>query len=285
MSDFLSYIFLYEFSLGDKVWRYTSNSVDVIDENGLLWEASSISDDGIKQTGEAVTDAVTITCDVDLVPARLFMYAPPTRVMEVSISRADFGAKPETVGFTGSDTAPPPATVSVSNTRAIYIGDVSQCSFPDPGKAVLTCQTLSVSMQREGLRMPWQRQCPHAVYDTSTCRLDKSAWGIPTNVVSISGNVVYVDTAGPNPNGYLNGGYLEFEHPVKGAESLAIESQDATALTIFGSAVELWEGVGVTLYPGCNQTPQRCQFFGNYLNYGGVPSLPGKSPYDGDPVF
>lgn len=285
MSDFLSYIFLYEFSLGSKVWRYTSNSIDVIDENGLLWEASSISDDGIKQTGEAVTDALTITCDADLVPARLFMYAPPSRVMEVSIHRANFGAKGETTGFTGVDNTGPAKTITVSNTRAIYIGDASQCSFPEPGKAVITCQTLSVSMQREGLRLPWQRQCPYAVYDPSSCRLSKAAWSITAQVLTVTGDTVLVDTAGPNPDGYLNGGYLEFEHPIKGTETLAIEVQSGTTLIIFGSAAELWEGMTITLYPGCNQTPQRCQFFGNYLNYGGYESLPGKSPFDGDPVF
>lgn len=285
MSDFLSYTFLYEFSLGDKVWRYTPNSVDVLDESNVRWEGSAISDDGIKQTGEAVSDALTITCDVDLVPARLFMYAPPSRVIDIAIYRAEFPAKLETTGFTGTESAAPVATMNVVNKRAIYVGEVSQCSFPEPGRAVMTCQTLSASMQREGLRLPWQRQCPYAVYDASTCRVEKSAWGIPTSVVSISGNVVYVATAGFNPNGYLNGGYLEFEHPVKGIETLAIESQNATALAIFGSAAELWEGMNVTLYPGCNQTPQRCQFFNNYLNYGGVPSLPGKSPFDGDPVF
>lgn len=285
MSDFLSYTFLYEFSLGDKVWRYTPNSVDVLDESNVRWEASTISDDGIKQTGEAVSDTLTITCDVDLVPARLFMYAPPSRVMEIAIYRADLPAKIETVGFTGTDTTPPADTMTVANKRAIYVGEVSQCSFPEPGRAVITCQTLSASMQREGLRLPWQRQCPYAVYDASTCKLSKAAWGISTTVVTISGNNVFVDNAGANPEGYLNGGYLEFEHPVKGIETLAIEAQYINQLAIFGSAAELWEGMNVTLYPGCNQTPQRCQFFGNYLNYGGVESLPGKSPFDGDPVF
>jgi hypothetical protein len=285
MSDFLSYIFLYEFGLGDKVWRYTSNSVDVIDENGLLWEASSISDDGIKQTGEAVTDAMTITASVELVPARLFMYAPPSRVIDVSMYRAAFLPKAETTGFSGTDITAPASTAMVTNKRPVYVGEVSQCSFPEPGRAVITCQTLSASMQREGLRLPWQRQCPYAIYDQSSCRLNKAAWSITSKVLTVTGNTVLVDTAGPNPDGYLNGGYLEFEHPIKGAETLAIEVQSGTTLIIFGSAAELWEGMSVTLYPGCNQTPQRCQFFDNYLNYGGYPALPGKSPFDGDPVF
>lgn len=285
MSDFLSYTFLYQFTLGNKVWRYTSNAINVLDLDGKVWEASSISDDGVKQSGETVSDALTITCDIDTVPARLFMYAPPSKVMEVTIYRADFDDKPTVDGFSGEDTTPPPSTMGVGAKRAIYIGDVSQCSFPEPGKAVLTCQTMSASMQREGLRLPWQRQCPYALYDHSTCKVSKATWAIDATLVSISGSTVVVSTIGGNPNGHLNGGYLEFEHPIKGTETLAVETQVGTTITIFGSTLELWEGMSVKLYPGCNQTPARCQFFGNYLNYGGVPSLPGKSPFDGDPVF
>lgn len=285
MSDFISYTFLYEFTLADKVWRYTANSIDVLDLDGHTWEASAIADDGIKQTGETVSDALTLTSDIDIVPARLFMFAPPSKVMEVTIYRAPFNDKPITDGFTGTDTSPPPNTVQVGVKRAMYIGDVSQCSFPEPGKAVFTCQTMSASMRREGLRLPWQRQCPYAIYDTSTCKLNKYTWEIVATVVSISGNSIVVDTVGGNPSGHINGGHIEYTHPVKGSETLAVESQTGTTILIFGSAAELWEGMAVKLYPGCNQTPARCQFFGNYLNYGGVPSLPGKSPFDGDPVF
>jgi hypothetical protein len=42
----------------------------------------------------------------------------------------------------------------------------------------------------------------------------------------------------------------------------------------------------VAAYPGCPRTIAVCDArFANHLRYGGVPHLPGKSPFDGDPVF
>lgn len=285
MSDFINYVFLYEFTLNGRTWRYTSNAENVIDVDNNVWEACPISDDGIKQSGEATADALTITASVDTVPARLFVYAAPSRVMEVSKYRAEFAEKERVLDLTGVVSTPESRVLPVVNKRAMYVGEVTQCSFPTPGSAVMTCETISASMRREGLRLPWQKQCPYAVYDPSTCRLDKTLWDFPASVISIDGASVTLSTAGTNPDGFLAGGFIEYEHPVKGTETLQIEAQAGAVIVIFGSTVELWAGMSVTAYPGCNQTPDRCKYFDNYPNYGGIESLPGKSPFNGDPVF
>jgi hypothetical protein len=55
---------------------------------------------------------------------------------------------------------------------------------------------------------------------------------------------------------------------------------------MFGLADGLYYGLAVNAYPGCNRTTTECvDKFDNLDNYGGVPDLPGKSPFDGDPVF
>lgn len=286
MSDPINYIFLYEFELNGRFWRYTSNAEAVIDPENKVWEACPISDDGVKQSGEASSDALTINTSVDTVPARLFMYSPPSRVMGIVKYRAEFPPKSNALGFTGVVNTADSRVLPVINKRITYVGDIGQCSFSGaPGTASFVCETMSASMRREGLRLPWQRQCPFAIYDAATCKLDKASRAVASNIVSISGATVEVSTVGTVPDGHFAGGSLEFNHPVKGIESVAIESSSTTSLLIFGNTTELWVGMSVMIYPGCNQTPDRCKAYGNYLNYGGFESLPGKSPFNGDPVF
>lgn len=285
--SYLKYTMLYEFSLGTNVWRYTSNHEDVIDEFGEVWEACAISDDGVSTSGEVTSDSLTITAPIDIAPARLFAYSPPSRIMDIRRLYAEFQDKPESTGITGTETGSGARLVPVMGRRVNYVGEISQCSFPEPGSVAFPAETISASMEREGLRLGWQRQCPHAVYDPSTCMANKAANSVTTTILSVSGAQVVVASVGPYGSGSFNAGLLEFVHPVKGAEVLTIESQAGTTLTMFDPPIDLWEGMSVTIARGCDQTPASCLSFDNFLNYGGIKDLPGKSPFDGvdSPMF
>jgi hypothetical protein len=40
------------------------------------------------------------------------------------------------------------------------------------------------------------------------------------------------------------------------------------------------------IYPGCPRTTEACLTkFNNLDNYGGIPSMPPTSPFDGNPIF
>ena len=285
--SYLKYTLLYEFSLGANVWRYTANHEDVIDEFGEVWEACAISDDGVSTSGEVASDSLTITAPIDIAPARLFAYSPPSRIMDVRKLYAEFADKPDAPGFTGVETGTGVRLIPVTGRRVTYVGEISQCSFPEPGTVGFPAETISASMQREGLRLGWQRQCPHAVYDPSTCMASKAGNSVTTTVVSVTGGEVVVASVGAYGAGAFNAGLLEFTHPVKGAEVLTIESHVGTTLTMFDPPTDLWEGMTVTIARGCNQTPASCQSFANFDNYGGIKDLPGKSPFDGvdSPMF
>ena len=64
-----------------------------------------------------------------------------------------------------------------------------------------------------------------------------------------------------------------------------IESQNGNNFQVLGSTDGLEVGTAVTLYPGCPRNTTACKLFNNLPNYGGFPHLPGKSPFDGSPVF
>ena len=233
-----------------------------------MWKAAAILDDGIRQSGETANDAVTLVAPSWIGPSQLFMSAAPARNVQVAIL-----AKHE----------------DHAEMVTVYVGEVAQINFPAPGLSRISCETLTASMRRQGLRLGWQRSCPYALYDPLTCKVDKAAWGKNFRVVSINGFTVVANliatTAVANQ---FDNGFLTWTHPTRGVEYIPIETQTGTSqvtLTLMSEPGELFPGATGTMYPGCNFTPASCQAFGNYDNYGGVPDMPGKSPFDGTPVF
>jgi hypothetical protein len=58
------------------------------------------------------------------------------------------------------------------------------------------------------------------------------------------------------------------------------------SLRTLGPVVGIAAGDPVVAYAGCKRTVRECiDKFDNYDNYGGFPHIPGRSPYDGNPVF
>lgn len=251
---------LYAFYLGSRVWRYNTGTGDVMTTDGYVWKPAPISDDGVKQTGEVVSDAVMLTAPVDIAPIQVFLTLPPSSVMGISVFEKHRGD---------------------SEVRTIYVGDVSQVNFPEPGKATMTCETLMASMEREGLRLTWQRGCTHAVYDPVTCKVDKTLYAVPVTITAINGSTITVSGLGAPPDGRYSGGYIEWTNPVKGPEFMTIEWHSGSNFLIFGMTEEPYVGMQATAYRGCNLTFETCQEFNNHPNYGGVKNLPGKSPFEG----
>jgi len=257
-------IFLYAFILGSATWRYTSSDEDV-DVNGYKWTALPISDDGVKLTGEAQTDVMQITAPARIAPVQMFISTPPSQPIMVNIFHYHEGDSEAVLG---------------------YMGEVIQVGQPEPGKATLTCDAIGASMQRDGLRLGWQRTCPYALYDALTCQADKTTHGIECTVFDVTGNNVTMQGIDDLADDVLAGGFMEWTHPVRGLEYRGIETQKGSVLGMFGLADDLYYGLKVTAYPGCDRRWGTCQTkFNNLPNYGGVPDMPGKSPFDGNPVF
>ena len=257
-------IAMYAFTLGAATWRYTSSDNDVV-MAGYKWTASAISDEGLSLTGEAATDTMNITCPSSIAPVQLMIGTPPSQSMMLSIYHYHEGGDEMVLS---------------------YIGELLQVDFPQPGVARFAVDTLSVSLQRDGLRLGYQRSCPYALYDAGTCNADKTAHKIVGEITESTINTITVSTMFETPNGLFDGGFIEWDHPQRGREYRGIETQVAGLLTLFGLADGLYYGLQVTAYHGCDRRASTCSSkFNNLDNYGGVPDMPGKSPFDGDPVF
>lgn len=261
----------YVFKLGSHVEWYYTNADHDLTIDGKLFVATTILSTNIQQTGEYVNDALNLDAPSWIAPAQLFMSSPPTTPISVRISYKHVQADELIVG---------------------YVGEIRQVDFTRPGRARINCESLMSSMSREGLRLAWQRACPYALYDQLTCKVDKALWKIDFLVLRIDGFVIDVLLATVKPNGHFDRGFLEWSHPIRGTEHISIDIHtELTGGESNGRFVlsmppgELFEGARGSAYPGCNFTPANCTTFNNFDNYGGVPDMPGKSPFDGDPVF
>lgn len=255
----------YRFTLGSAVWRYTTADGDQT-IGGATWQPRAISDDGIKQSGDATTDALNITVPVTVGPAALFANSAPQQPMTAEILESHVG---------------------LTTLRVIYRGEVVQVNPNRPGVAIITCQTLSATMRRQGLRLGWSRTCDYALYDTLTCKVPKAAHAHTTTVTAVNGFVVTVASVGNSEAGVYKGGFAEWVHPIQGYNSVTIEGQSALDLSMFDDPALLTVGMPITIYPGCPRTEAGCRRFGNIPNYGGCLNMPGKSPFDGtdNPFF
>lgn len=257
-------VFLYSFHLGDTTWAFASGNEDKF-VGGVRYRSVQISDDGIKQSGNASSDVLNITAPSDIGPAQLYMATPPSSSVYVRIRH-----------FHDGDTEAP----------LVYQGAVIQADFPEPGVITLSALPMAATLGREGLRLGWQRTCPYAVYDQATCKVNKADFATEATIMAEVGGLVVADEFGTLPNGYLNGGFMEWDHPVRGKEMRSIEEHIGETVRMFGLSDGLYPGLKVVVYPGCNLTRSSCEgTFDNWVNHGGIPHMPGTSPFDGDPVF
>lgn len=254
---------LYEFQRGIFRWRYT-NADRRITWQTLDFDPVAISDDGIRETGEATADALTITVPHDLPVAKLFRGAPPADDISLLIRDMHYGD---------------------SEALVSYIGDVEGVRWPTPQQARITCQSLAASMRRAGLRLTYERACAHALYDRN-CRVNRDLFAIAATVQSMDGATISSGTFDAQPDGWFDGGYVEWSIGSGETDRRGIERHVGAALTLLGGTYGLSAGQNVIAYPGCLRTAAVCNAkFTNLVNYGGFPHLPGKSPFDGDPVF
>lgn len=254
---------LYEFQRGLIRFRYT-NADRAIEFETQTFDPVAISDDGIRQTGEPNADALLIVCPHDLAVAQLFRGAPPAAEIAVIIRDLHFGESEAAIAFLGS---------------------IDGVSFPTPGRAEISCQSLAASMRRPGLRLTWERGCPHSLYDHN-CRVNRDLFAVPATIQSMTGSTITSGAFDAFADDYFPGGYVEWSIGLGETDRRGVERQVDDTLTLLGGTDGLAVGMEVTGYPGCPRTIAICDSrFDNVPNYGGFPHLPGKSPFDGDPIF
>jgi uncharacterized phage protein (TIGR02218 family) len=256
---------LYEFRYGNTYWRYCTDDEDRT-VNGHVWTAQVISDEGVTQGGSDQND-LQITVQADNPVAAIFRNGQLSGKVWLSVRRWHIGDPDE-------------------ETPLLWSGTVVNAAVADnQAAAQMTCRSLGGSYDRQGLRLAWGRMCPHVLYSEFGCRVNKSLHAYPHTIETLSGTNFTVTTYLPPAEGSFTGGFAEFIREDGSFQRYGIEFQNGNDFRVFGSTSGLSLGSEVTLYPGCSRDTASCKRFDNLANFGGFPHLPGKSPFDGSPVF
>jgi len=253
----------YEFTRGPLKFYYTS--ADRPTTLGVLtFDPIPVFDSGVRFTGQASADPLTITISSSSPISQMFRGVPPSDEVSVVVRDTHYGEL---------------------DYQVVWVGSILNTRWPAIDSCELTCWSIASSMDKPGLRMTWQRGCPHSLYD-GNCKVDASVYKVPGTILDSSGLIVHVSTAGLLAPGWFSGGFLDWTLPSGVIERRGIREHSDTSLVILGGVYGLEVGTAVNLYPGCIRTTAICSGkFNNLDNYGGAPFLPGTSPFNGNPVF
>lgn len=164
---------------------------------------------------------------------------------------------------------------------AVWSGRVL-ASAREGNESVLSCEPLSSSMRRPGLRRNYQLGCPYVLYGDG-CRANKAA---ATRTVAVSS----ADQTGMTitlPDGWegsfnpakFNGGMVEWDTAEGTKEIRKILRRSGDTLSLSGYLRGLEAGDTVRVILGCNHQTSDClNLHDNIHNYGGFPSIPITNP-------
>lgn len=260
-------IALYELRWGTVFWRYTSAD-DVQTYGGNDFLPIAISDEGMTQGGSAENDfSVTAQSNIPIVD--LYGDSPPTRPVWLTVRRKH------------EDDPDNEAPV-------FWIGRIANVVREEnAAEATLRGVSLGKLLKSGGLRLTWNRNCPHCIYD-SGCKVDQALHKYTRTVVAVAGQVLTFDPATAPAEGTFTGGYVEWDRGMSGVTELrGIESAiSTTQVKVLGRLPGLEIGDSIDIYPGCDQTIATCNDgFDNIANNGGFWFMPEKTPFDGTQVF
>lgn len=165
-----------------------------------------------------------------------------------------------------------------------WIGRVIGHRFTDT-QLHLSCEPTKTNARSRGLVLRWQRGCPLALYSQGIgmCNVDKALHAVPGTVGSLVGTALTVAAFAAAPKS-LAGGFVEWTRADGEPELRSIMAHAGSLVLLNYGSDALPPGTAVTAYPGCPHNWSGCESFDNTDNYGGSRYMPGRTPFDGNPL-
>lgn len=252
---------LYEFRSGLDRYYYTSADHDVV-YGADTYTAIPMQRGSVEVSMEKARNNMTLKAPRNLPVADLYRVQPPSEVVTLSIFRLH--------------EADPDAERVV-----IWMGRVLNVKWERTSTVSIHCEPVTGSLARPGLRRLYQRQCPHILYGTK-CGLDKADWQTDAVLTAVSEATITAPEIGAFADNYFAGGMVEFDLPSGNVERRFITSNTGASAVISLPCSDLYVGLAVRVYPGCNHTIATCASkFSNSDNFGGFPFIPQKNPMEG----
>lgn len=243
---------LMRFESGSTVYAYT-DSENPITFDGVTYLPVPLDRDSVTSSGNLDKTILKITLPVSAEIVELFRVFPPSEVVKVIVLQGHDGE---------------------TEFLAVWSGVVLSCARAK-SKAALSCQPVSMSMKRPGLRRRFQYGCPHLLYGPY-CRLTRADFTVTANAISVSGSFLTMADGwqGAFSAARFVGGIIVIGDAVRSILQVA-ESEN---ILVIGGPVAGFTAGSVSLSLGCAHNLTDCGLFENVVNFGGHPWIPSVNP-------
>jgi hypothetical protein len=231
-----------------------------IDYGGDTYEPIPIARGPVISSGSLDRSTMEIRLPRDLGVCELFQLYPPSHVVTLIIRQGHLDDPDD-------------------QWLVVWSGRVLSSARND-SEVVLSCEPVSTSMRRNGLRRFYGYGCPHVLYGNQ-CKASKAAATITTAVVSVSGFTITPTGAwqGALANRVFRNGYVEWtKDGIR--EVRSIQSVSGGVITVKGTLRTLATSDAIDVVAGCNHKQDDClNVHNNIRNFGGQPWIPFKNPF------
>lgn len=255
---------LYKVERSTQRLYYTSAKTDFV-YSGRTYTAAPITRSDIEANNSEERGQLKIRVPRDNPIAEMFRPGIPSDVVTVTVYRIHVG-----------DT----------DAKVIWMGRILSPSWTADGWCLLSCEPVTTSLKRNGLRRVYQRSCPHRLYGPA-CNVNKATWQQTVAIQAVASSTITCNTAGLMAAGYLKGGTYTWTNADGLDERRMIMDHVGTTLTLSSPIYGMTGPTSAVVAPGCDHSTGAggCGKFNNLNNYGGMPYLPTKNPFGGTPVY
>lgn len=263
-------LFFFRYGAGvDDFYAYTNAEYEKT-HNLINYQPVPISYGAIESSGTLDKKTLEVRTVLDNEVAELFRVSPPTYSVVLTIRRGHLN-DPD------------------NEFLVEWTGRVLSCSR-EGSEAIFSCEPISTSLRRTGLRRHWQYSCPHVLYGPQ-CNANKAAATTTNTVVNVTAAAVILNNGWETPEraAKAHGGLVEWEGP-NGTivRTIIAVNDDLVTLRLNGPTTGLQSGDQVAVSLGCNHRFEHngvafvdtdCQtIHANINNFGGQPWIPDDNP-------
>jgi Phage conserved hypothetical protein BR0599 len=228
---------------------------------GVTYDPVPAMRDAIVSSGTLDRTTIVVRMPRDIEFAEKFRVYPPTVPVSLIIRQGHL-----------TDT-PTPEFLVVWSGRVLSVGrEGDECT--------ISCEPVSSSLRRPGLRRNYQLGCPHVLYGPE-CKANRTAATRSTTVSSKSGTSITLPAGwnGSFAAQKFREGIAQWTNDDGGTEKRKILSVSGNTLSLGGLLRDLDVGDPVSVILGCNHQMSDClNLFDNIHNHGGCPWIPLKNP-------
>ncbi len=258
------------------VWTYTNAPYD-IEYAGEVYTPAAVLHSEVESKQDVSRANLDITFDIENPAARRWMKDSVEAIVGLTVWEVDEDDE------------------GMEDVSVIWKGRLTGVR-PGGAQIKLGFDSIFTSLQRAGLGARYQRMCRHALYGRG-CKVNKALYAVTGVPSAVAGVTVTIPAAAAYPDGYFNTGMIEtpdgalrFIIGHAGSQLTLMRPMESLnrlfAAQGYGlSYGEVYGGLAVKLYPGCDRSRSMCNSrFNNLENYGGFDWIPTRNPFGGTSI-